>query len=47
MAATKGFVQPHHRVPAAESEAAVWMLIIVLIAVALFATASLLIRVAG
>ena len=47
MAATKGLTEPHHELPTAESEVAVWMLIVVLLALALFATASLLIKIAG
>jgi hypothetical protein len=47
MAATKGLTEPRHQSPTAECEVAVWMLIVVLLAIALFATASLLIRVAG
>jgi hypothetical protein len=48
MAATKGLVNPHHNdYPAAESEVCVWVLIVVLLALSLFATASLFIKVAG
>ena len=47
MAATKGLAESHHQIPTAECEVAVWMLIVVLLAIALFATAILLIRVAG